>query len=441
LFDTNTAASALVVTSSPVGAGGSFYNNVPALGSRFIVAEDNNPSVFHDKPFIAADTFPTSANRDNVYVVWIVVIFDPHCVSPVNPDGFCADLIYGSMSTDHALTWSKPEEIDGRSDALCFFGNFFDPTRAAHDCDNNGGADLAVLPFGNLGDLAVVFLNGNTPDGNPNFQQLAVKCHPTGDSAAGTARLNCGEPHKVGDAVIVGAPFCDFGGGPDFCIPGAYIRTNLFPRIAVSRDTGRLYSTWQDYRGGEFDIQLAESSDGGLTWKEAAAPINPDRGKDHYHPAIDVVAGDRADAAKGDHVAISYFRTDRVLNETEPLQCAFDISACIIFAPGQQPGVRAKDSDYFLAGGRRLNTPFRHRRVAAPFPPPDGIQTGFNGDYSGLVLVGNIAHPIWSDTRNIAAPGQNPPLPGQGAVTHDEDVFTDALEVPDSDQPREEGRG
>ena len=80
-----------------------------------------------------------------------------------------------------------------------------------------------------------------------------------------------------------------FGRGPEECIPGAFIRTNDFPRIAVDRGNGNVYVTWQDYRTGAFDIQLAQSTDGGLTWTEAKSPVNPDKGKDHYMPAIDVV--------------------------------------------------------------------------------------------------------------------------------------------------------
>jgi len=58
------------------------------------------------------------------------------------------------------------------------------------------------------------------------------------------------------------------------------------------------------------------------------------------------------------------------------------------------------------------------------FPPPDGNQIGFNGDYSGLTVNrGNEAHPIWSDTRN-----HNPfSLNGVG---NDEDVFTDTAQLP-----------
>jgi len=87
--------------------------------------------------------------------------------------------------------------------------------------------------------------------------------------------------------------------------------------------------------------------------------------------------------------------------------------------------VQAEPSAYFLAGGTGLRTPFAHEQISPTFPPPAGIQAGFNGDYSGLVMVGDRAHPIWSDTRNVAPAGQVAATPAP-----DEDIFTDSLELP-----------
>jgi hypothetical protein len=415
LFDINTTATALLVTSSPPGAGGSFYNNVPTAGPNFVVAEDNSSRVVHDKEFVAADFFAASPNRNNVYVTWTVFRFSPDCGPQPNPgaeERYCSAPIFGSMSTDHALTWSTPEEISGASNALCFFGDFFDPTRPPDTCDFNQGSDPTVLPNG---DLVVVFNNLNTPPNDPNGQQLSVRCRPAGSSPAGTARLNCVPPARVGSDVITGEPQCDFGRGPEECIPGAYIRTNDYPRVALNRDNGHLFAAWQDYRTGEFDIQVAQSSDGGSTWTEARAPVNPDRGRDHYFPAIDVAGarGQPASRQNREVVGVSYYRTDRVPGE--------DATPPGGFAPGQA-GVQAGNSDYYLAGGLGLATPYRDRQLSPGFPPPDGIQEGFNGDYSGLVIVNGAAHPIWSDTRNPAAPGQG--------VARDEDVFTAIVGVP-----------
>ena len=120
-FDVASNASMVYVTQSPRGAKGSFFYNLGTAGPddrNFVVAEDNSPLVFHDKEFIAADSFKGSPNRDNVYVTWTVFRFDPSCEGGT-PDvpAFCRSPIFGSMSTDHGFTWSTPEEISGANPA------------------------------------------------------------------------------------------------------------------------------------------------------------------------------------------------------------------------------------------------------------------------------------------------------------------------------------
>ena len=403
-LDVNSNASMLYVVQSPLGAQGSFFRNIDAADRRFIVVEDNNADVSHDKPFTAADIFPGTPNRDNVYVTWTVFRFG------CGPGGgYCSSPIFGSMSTDHGVHWSTPEAISGNSATLCFFGNAFNPSENPNACDFNQGSDPVVLPNG---DVEVIFNNGNTAANNPNAQQLAVHCKPSGSSPDGTAHLNCASPVKVGDDVVVGEPLCNFGRGPEQCIPGPWIRTNDFPRIAINRETGRLFGVWQDYRRQEYDIQLASSTDGGLTWAQMGT-VNPDSRLDHYFPAVDVVA--RPAPGSFDHVGVSYFRSERVPNEnTTPAGG---------FSP-PQPGVQQANSDYVLAGGTVPFTPFDFEVVSPVFPPPDGIQAGFNGDYSGLTIVDNVAHPIWSDTRNVD------PFAPLDEVGHDEDVFTAKQSVP-----------
>ena len=404
-FDIFYNASALYVTQSPKGADGAFYFNVPSSitrtpTKRFLVVEDNSPVIFHDKNMISADRYESSPNRDNVYVTWTVFKLD--CTS-----GYCESPIYGSMSTDHALTWSTPEEISGAADALCFFGNFFKPSLNPHKCNFDQGSYSVALPSG---DLEAIFNNGNTPAGNPNGQQLGVHCKPTGSSSAGTAHLNCATPAKVGDDIIAGEPLCNFGRGPEECIPGAFIRTNDFPRITKDNtQNNHLQAVWQDYRNGEYDIQISISTDGGLTWTEKGT-VNPDTGLDHYFAAVD------QSPSKGDRIGVSYYRTERVPNEnTTPTGG---------FAPGQ-PGVQARNSDYVLAGGTGGATPYDFTVLSPAFPPPNGAQAGFNGDYSGLTINrSEEAHPIWSDTRNF-----DPYAPANG-VTNDEDIFSDKVSLP-----------
>ena len=177
VFDVASNASGVFVTESPVGAQGSFYFNVPQIGRTFMPVQDNSPLIAHDKNWIAADHYVHSPNRDNVYVTWTVFKFGPSCLGGTDTaPAFCESPIYGSMSTDHGQTWSAPEQISGTS-SLCSFGNFFNPSLPANDCNFDQGSNPVVLPNG---DLEVVYNNGNTPAGNPNGQQLGVHCHPTG---------------------------------------------------------------------------------------------------------------------------------------------------------------------------------------------------------------------------------------------------------------------
>lgn len=416
-FDFATFASMVFVTTSPLGAAGSFFLNIPEFSRQFVVVEDNSPTVFHDKPFMTADRYPGSPNRDNVYVTWTVFRFN------CGPSGteFCDQPIFGSMSTDHGVTWSTPELVSGSNPNLCVLGDFFtgDPDDA-DECNFDQGSEPEVLPNG---DLVVAFRNGNTP--TIDNQHLAVRCHPSGSSPDGTARLNCEAPTKIGDDVVTGEPLCDFGRGPEECIPGAFVRAPHFPRIAVNTDNGELFVVWHDYRNGEFDIQISRSTDGGATWSPSQT-VNPDSGLDHYFPAVDV-----AEAECGSRVGVSYYRTERVPNETLP-----DLSFGI-FAPctpeGVPPpgatsceGVQDRNSDYVLSGGTDLVTPYDFRVVSPTFRPPDGIQAGFIGDYTGLVINRGLeAHPIWADTRNV-----DPFAPLNGVI-HDTDIFTDSLLLPE----------
>ncbi len=419
-FDSNTNAGGVFVTASPAGAKGSYFFNVDTgtqadsrpIARKFKVVEDNSPLVVHDKEFIAVDSFPSSPNRDNVYVTWTVFRLDAQGNTQRSP-------IFGSMSTDGAQTWSTPEEISGNSPTLCFFGDALDPTQSPHQCDFDQGSDPVVLPNGQL---EVVFNNGNTPAGNPNAQQLAVHCAPSGSSTAGTAHLNCAAPVKVGDDVLTGEPFCDFGRGLEQCIPGSYIRTDDYPRIAMGRSNGHLYAAWQDYRNGEYDIQLAGSTDGGATWTSSKT-VNATHNLDHYEAAVAVSPVSEPPSRTGaaaDRVAVSYYRTGRVPSE--------DTLPAGGFAPGQ-PGVQDRTSDYALASGTDTSTPFTATPLSPSFPPPGGDQFGFLGDYSGLTITPDgAAHPIWADTRNV-----DPLAPANGVV-NDEDVFTAASRLPGRDR-------
>src|SRR5262249_32661575 len=151
-----------------------------------------------------------------------------------------------------------------------------------------------------------------------------------------------------------------------------------YPRDNKTVNGRTLYATWQDYRNQEFDIQLSVSTDGGLTWNEAGA-VNPDRGTDHYFPAVEVTpapGGDRdvqpdrnSDNRNNNRVGVSSHRPARVRGETPPPTTGFGCP------PGAAPpaGVNTepqfctagpKNSDYVLAGLSGPHTPAQFKVIS-----------------------------------------------------------------------------
>ena len=215
-FDIASNAGLAFVVPSPVGAKGSYFDQVPApfditapyTGREHIISEDNSAAASYDAPKVAADSYVNSPNRDNVYFTWTV--FDFSCGD--THDQYCESPIWGSMSTDHGFTWSTPETISGVNPSICTLGDVFNSQLDPGSCNLDGHSDIQVRPNG---DLAATFISQNTPTQDPEI--LALQCHPTGNSVAGTAHLNCDQPTKVSDYVT--GPGCDFGRGRNSASP------------------------------------------------------------------------------------------------------------------------------------------------------------------------------------------------------------------------------
>jgi len=397
LFDIKDNAGAIYVTRSPAGADGSFYNVVPPAPStgrdpgNYVVVEDDSADATPDEEKIAADTFAHSPYRGSVYVAWTEFMSGPSCTQ----GGQCYSSIYFSRSTNQAKTWSKPVEISGNSATLCFAGNQFDPRRKPHDCDFDEGAQPIVLSNGNV---VVLFNNSNTSGVNPDDQILAVVSKDGGRTWS--------RPVLVGEDVVMSEPQCNTGDGdgPEECIPGPFIRTSDDPRVAVDAASGNLYAAWSDYAFGRYAIRISESTDGGWIWKESGQPVGPESG-DSYMPSVGV-------SPENHDLVVGFYRSVRVPNENRHTG---------LFKPGAG-GVQTENTRYYLAVSTHGTDPFSISAVSPWFGPPDGEQAGFNGDYSSMTVVGKVAHPIWSDTRNV--------FKTSGGTFDDEDVFTKAKMLP-----------
>jgi len=178
-----------------------------------VLVEGTTPNVFHDKPYMAADT-TSGVTRNNVYVTWTRFISGPgECGNYAAP-------IYFSRSIDGGLTFSTPTEISS----------------AGYRC-----SQASQPAIGPSGEVYVSWVNG--------ARSVVVKSTDGGSTWSAKMTIPMNSPPEI------------YGGAP---------RTPHFPAIAVNPVNGpmgnRVHLVWADDRFGTADILMSTSSDGGLTW-------------------------------------------------------------------------------------------------------------------------------------------------------------------------------
>ncbi|MBI2761306.1 MAG: exo-alpha-sialidase [Chloroflexi bacterium] len=396
LFDLNSPASAFLVTKSNKEMKGSLFHtpsvNAPSSPATQlfrsdpvgVVASDNDPTIAHDKEFIAADQNAGSPKRDYVYATW--TRFRQACGS--GGTGYCESPIYFSQSTDGGATWSAGVEISGNNAAICGFGDFFDPGLSPSKCDFDQGSWPVVGPDGTIN---VIFNNGNAlnPDNFSGGQQLFVKC-PVSKNC--TVAANWTAPVKVADD-FNNQPFsCPQAPGRQ-CLPPNSFRMNDFPSMGINRSNGHLYAVWADFRNGgpcagpptalpvlpcgsmNNDVFFSKSTDGGVTWS-AASKVNQDMGEAAQVFPWVAVGGNGT-------VYVGYY--DRRYG-CETFGCQdFTLS--------------------WSGNGGSTWTDIRITTSSMQGPEANVVQAGFLGDYNGVAADDQGVVMVWSDTRGLY--GQN----------------------------------
>ncbi|HEY2956287.1 MAG TPA: PKD domain-containing protein [Candidatus Eisenbacteria bacterium] len=155
------------------------------------------------------------------------------------------------------------------------------------------------------------------------------------------------------------------------------MRTNSFPSMTVDQQTGEIFLVWTNLgvpgvNGGDPDIYLITSSDGGETWS-APLRVNQDpigNGRDNYFPWIvcDPVTG---------------------------------LLACVFY---DSRNFAANDMvETFVATSTDHGLTWQDFRVSDVAWAGDGI-VGFDdnyaGDYIGIAARDNRVYPMWSDDRS-----------------------------------------
>jgi hypothetical protein len=156
------------------------------------------------------------------------------------------------------------------------------------------------------------------------------------------------------------------------------IRVSSFPSMAVDRSggprNGTIYITWPQRgvapAGTDPDIVMVKSTDGGTTWS-APVRVNDDpinNGKDQYYPWMTV------DQSNGNLLFVFYDNRE-TSNDSSGVYVA-----------------RSTDGGTTFENFRVSDQNFKPK-------PINGLASGYQGDYIGIVAANDKAYPLWCDDR------------------------------------------
>jgi len=279
-----------------------------------------------------------------------------------------------SRSTDGGATFSEPRGIS---------------TGGAGGTPHNQGADIAV-----------------GPDGTIYLGYMAFQRGAQGGSAISIVKsTDCGkhwsQPVQVASIA-------------DPQAPGVAFRTPTFAFVATDGSSPNVvYVAYQNFVGGDYDVYVQRSTDGGATWG-APVQMNEDPGARHQvFPTIEVSNGAL-------HVAWYDFR-----NSVTPGNEALDVFyACTNCAGNAYPA---------FSHNVRV-TDVSHEANCRMF---GGGTVAFHGDYIELDArfdgADHVVHLAWADNRDVPAaecdldPAPGPPTNNVG--NRNQNIYADTLVV------------
>jgi hypothetical protein len=408
-------------------------------------AQGTDPAAFEDKQLLTVDNHPGSPFQDRVYVSWTEFAADGSAY------------IWEAFSSDYGEHFSPRHLVSTDSATLCPL-DFRVPT-AQGACNENQFSQ----PFtGKDGALYVAYANFNSQGikpgeggndapvaGENRYQVLLTKSTDGGNTF--------GAPVKV--ANYYDLPDCaTYQSGKDLgraCVPekgptsNSIFRATNYPVGAVNPNNprqvvvtiGSYINAHSNQANGcvpaDFapsgnpaydgvktpgacnnDILLSVSSNAGATFTgtttdpRSLPTVNQDPGQARTDQFFQWATFTRTGT-----LAVSYYDRQYGTDETTGF------------------------SDESLSGSRDLSAFATRRVTGSSMPPPSQFAGTFYGDYAGLDAL-DVAHPLWSDTRNpdlFLCPGTGTPTAApavctgpaaNASIANDEDVFTALAGVP-----------
>ena len=314
---------------------------------------------------------------------WMEIDLNPPAASP------CAGRVYVAFSSFKGVGGGSRIQLSGSADG----GATFSPLTVISTGGQAGsrstqGADVAVGPDG------TVYVAYQSDAGN----------NQDTDSIRLVKSTDCGkrwtQPVNVGDVGLGQAP-------------GVAFRTPTFGFVAADDTNPDLvYVAYQSLVGGDYDIYVQRSTDGGATWGPPVR-VNEDPGARHQiFPTIEVAHGTV-------HVGWYDFRNSVTVGN-EALDVFYACANCAGNAyPTFSHNVRVSDVS--------------HNPECQMF---GGGTAAFHGDYIELDArfdgTNNVVHAAWTDNRDVPA-GQcdltPAPIPTNNVGNRNQNIYTDRLVV------------
>lgn len=300
----------------------------------------------------------------------------------------CAGVVYVAHTDLHGASGNSPIMVSVSDDG----GATFSPAKVVSTggqsgTPNNQGADIAVGADG------AVYVAYNAFERSTGADTINI-----------VKSTDCGK--KWSQPVVVGPVVSGQA-------PGVVFRTPTFAFLATDdTDADVIYAAYQSLAGGDYDIYVQRSTNGGATWG-SAVQVNGEGASTRHQvfPTIDVSNGAL-------HVAWYDFR-----NSVTPANEALDVYyACTNCDGAVYPAFDA---------ATRV-TDVSHNGNCLLF---GGGTAAFHGDYNELAArwdgANHIVHVAWADNRDVS-PCDTDPAPGPASDNtgnRNQNIYADQLTV------------
>ena len=350
-------------------------------GAPVFINQTTAPSILNDKEWIAVDSHPSSAFRDNIYVTWTRFKFQ------AGTGAYVQSPIFFVRSTDGGATFSPPKAVSGN----VLYGQ---------------GSHPVVGPDGTL----YVFWNGST-----RLQSLNSTWMVKSSDGGATFSKPVAVSALTDTAVLKNTAF----------------RVNSFPAAAAAPN-GDLYATWttevqnsNPNYGGEPTCApwlgystatchsvavYSKSTDGGATWTDAAPVFAPANRTPIGYP-VTQPGGSTLDAPAAKPVeqvfpAAAVAPNGRVYLAAYSGDVVSPWQTCAA-GPPPPPGRIACDTlgdyihntrlDYVV---RDVTTGVTNAVNTHPINTRNGFGGGFFGDYTDITVGSdNVFHALFTDSN------------------------------------------